>query len=66
MIGSLERDGEKKVPAKKADLITRLREWETRGYVVVEDKVAIVVAKYPKWVMRIHKMQNFQRMNLEW
>ena len=43
LIASLKRDGDKKVPSKKNELITRLSEWEARGVVVVEDKVAIVV-----------------------
>ena len=44
LIAPLKRDGDSKVPTKKAELIARLREWEARGAVVVEDEVAIVVA----------------------
>ena len=44
LIASLKRDGDKKVPSKKAELSTHLREWEALGAVVVEDEVAKVVA----------------------
>ena len=44
LIAPFKRDGDKKVPSKKAELIARLREWEARGAVEVEEEVAIVVA----------------------
>ena len=44
LITPLKRDGDLKVPTKKAELIARLREWEARGAVEVEEEVAIVVA----------------------
>ena len=45
LVAALKRDGYKAIPAKKADLLIRLEESEGRGAVVVEEAVALVVAK---------------------
>ena len=45
LCAALKRDGDKAIPTLKADLLSRLREWEARGAVVVEEAVALVVAK---------------------
>lgn len=47
-MATLKRDGDKVIPSKKADLLSRLIKWETRGTVVVEEAVALVVAKVAK------------------
>ena len=45
LVAALKRDGDKAIPAKKADLLIRLEESEARGAVAVEEAVALVVAK---------------------
>ena len=45
LLAAFKSDGDKAVPTKKADLLIRLAQLETRGAVVVGEAVTLVVAK---------------------
>ena len=45
LLAPLKRKGDTPIPTRKADMMLRLTEWETRGAIVVEEEVAMVVAE---------------------